>query len=64
MTSTWTNLNQAMREDGYVSYDRYLAREVGSYYTWQCEYCDGELDDEGWCRSDCETHDDEEDEDE
>lgn len=47
-----------------MHYDPELRRMVDPYYTWQCEYCDGELDDEGWCRSDCETRDDEEDEDE
>lgn len=48
-SSLFTSLTLAMQEDGYVSYDRYLARDVGSYYTWECEECNNPLNDEGNC---------------
>lgn len=38
-------------------YAHYLERD---WLVWQCEYCDGGLDDDGDCRSDA-CHEDEED---
>lgn len=32
-----------------MSYDRYLARDVGPYYTWSCDNCYEDLDDDGNC---------------
>lgn len=49
MTSTLTSLTQAMREDGFVSYDRYLSRDIGPWMVWECEECGNHLNDEGWC---------------
>ncbi len=43
------SLTQAMREDGYVSYDRYLNRDYGRWLVLECEECGNHLNDEGWC---------------
>jgi hypothetical protein len=38
-----------MREDGYVSYDRYLSRDYGRWLVLECEECNNTLNDDGWC---------------
>lgn len=53
----FASLYQAMREDGYVSYDRYLSRDVGPNWVWQCEECEDVLDDEGNCERCMESED-------
>jgi len=49
LSLTWTSLAQAMREDGYVSYDRYLSRDYGRWLVLECEECNNTLNDDGWC---------------
>lgn len=41
-----------------MSYDRYLTREVGPYYIWQCDEDGHLLDNEGNCPM-CSEEDDE-----
>lgn len=43
------DLTQAMREDGFVSYDRYLSRDYGRWLVLECEECGNHLNDDGWC---------------
>ena len=48
-----------MREDGFVSYDRYLARDYGPWIDWTCDECDCQLDDDGNCPDCFDGEDDE-----